>query len=288
MGKNILFCGFGELGTKCAERLIKENYNLAYILTHEEGLDQSIDTFAIKNQIDYSYKDLRNAKNLKADVLDKLKIDYIISVNYKYILTKEILSISKYAINIHGSLLPKYRGRTPHVWSIINGEVNTGVTCHLIDEGIDTGDIIEQRVIRIEDNDTGHSLLEKFQAIYPDLLISSLEKLQKDAKTTLQNEIDASYYGKRTPDMGYIDFYKSKTQIINFVRAQAHPYPGAYYYLANGSKIVINSIGVEENIGLLVEEIGIIKDIDNQYYVKCMDGLLKLMDFEIYKTDLKK
>ncbi len=281
MKKNILFCGFGKLALECLNRLIEENYNIIYILTHKEEQIESIDTFARYNNIDYSYKDTRQEKTFLDDVLKEDNIDYIISINYRYILPKDIFSISKYALNIHGSLLPKYRGRTPHVWSIINGEEYSGVTCHLIDEGVDTGNIIEQTVIKINHNDTGHSLLKKFQRIYPNILINSLNKLEKGIDTTIQNEVEASYYGKRTPNMGYIDFYKSKTQVINFIRAQAHPYPGAYYHLINGSKIIINQAKVEEDKDLLIKNIGIIKLIDGDYYVKCMDGVLKLTNFEI-------
>lgn len=279
--KNVLFCGFGKLALECLNKLIEENYNILYILTHKEEQIDSIDTFARYNNIDYSYADTRQDKSCLDGILKENSIDYIISINYRYILLKEIFSISKHALNIHGSLLPKYRGRTPHVWSIINGEDYSGVTCHLIDEGVDTGNIIEQTAIKIDEDDTGYSLLQKFQRIYPSILIKSLNKLEKGIDTIVQNEVEASYYGRRTPDMGYIDFYKSKTQVINFVRAQAYPYPGAYYHLVNGNKIVINKVEIEENKEILINNIGVIKLIDENYYVKCMDGVLKLIDFEV-------
>lgn len=285
MKKNIVFCGFGKLALECLKRLMEENYNVIYILTHREEQKESIDTFAKHNNIDYSYKDTRQEKTFLDSILIEGSIDYIVSINYRYILSKDVFSIPKYALNIHGSLLPKYRGRTPHVWSIINGEEYTGITCHLIDEGVDTGNIIEQKTIKIDDNDTGHSLLQKFQRMYPDILINSLNKLEKGIDTIIQNELEASYYGRRTPDMGYIDFYKSKTQVINFIRAQAYPYPGAYYYLINGRKIIINQVNVEEYEDLVIENIGIIKLIDGDYYVKCRDGILKLIDYEILDKD---
>jgi len=201
-------------------------------------------------------------------------------VNYRFIISKEIFSIPNYAINIHGSLLPKYRGRTPHVWSIINGEKYSGITCHLIDEGVDTGNIIEQVKIEIGNEDTGFSLLKKFQQLYPDLLLRSLKKLEFKQSTNIQNEANASYYGKRTPEMGYIDFYKSSFQVMNFVRAQAAPYPGAYYYLINGKRIVINKLIIEVN-NIEIDTIGIIMEKDNNYYVRCEDNILKIIDFEI-------
>jgi methionyl-tRNA formyltransferase len=279
--KKILFCGFGKLGKDCMKKLIDEGYNICYILTHKELDEESVDTFAINNKIDYSYEDTRKNKEdfQKKIVHEKLK--YLVSVNYRYVIPKEIFSIPKYALNIHGALLPKYRGRTPHVWSIINGEEYSGITCHLIDEGVDTGNIIEQVTIKIDENDTGFALLKKFQVLYPNLLIKSMQKLENDIQTVVQSQDQASYYGKRTPDMGYIDFYKSKKQIINFVRAQAYPYPGAYYYLNNGKMVVINKLISVDNDDIIINTIGVMKLVGNNYYVKCLDGILKLIEFEI-------
>jgi methionyl-tRNA formyltransferase len=99
-----------------------------------------------------------------------IETDLILSINYLFLLDEEMISKLPLAINIHGSLLPKYRGRTPHVWSIINGETKTGVTAHIIDADCDTGDIVKQIVVPIEKDDTGATILEKYEKIYPELL----------------------------------------------------------------------------------------------------------------------
>lgn len=277
---NIVFCGFGKLGKYCLDELSANGYVIDYILTHKELEDESVDTFALKNNILYSYKDARKNLNEVVDIINSLKPKYLISVNYRYILPKDVFTIPEFAINIHGSLLPKYRGRTPHVWSIINGEKISGITCHIIEESVDTGDIIEQCIVDIEKYETGYSLITKFHTLYPSLLIFSLKKLEKGAVLIKQNGDDASYYGKRTPDMGYIDFNKNYKDVINFVRAQAEPYPGAYYYLVDGRKIIINNLTVNE-IRDFKESIGIIIMIENSYYVKCRDAYLELENFRI-------
>src|SRR5690606_33504394 len=101
---------------------------------------------------------------------------------YLFIIDKKIIDLAtSIAFNIHGSLLPKYRGRTPHVWSIINNEKFTGITAHIIDEGCDTGDIIEQVKIKISKSDTGASLLEKYNLLYLPLIRSVLEKIQTNS-----------------------------------------------------------------------------------------------------------
>lgn len=278
--KQIVYCGFGKLGRDCLERLINEGYNVSYVFTHKELNDHSVDTFAIENNINYTYKDARKHLDETKEKVAELSPQYLISVNYRFIIPKAIFGIANYAINIHGSLLPQYRGRTPHVWSIINGEEYSGITSHLIEETVDTGDIIEQIKIKIEPLDTGYTLLKKFEKLYPDLLIQSLNKVEIN-KLTKQNEYEASYFGMRTPDMGYIDFLKNAADVINFVRAQANPYPGAYYYLNDGNKIIINRLEVEEKPIPADLAIGRIVKVNNKYYVRCRDRVLKVVDYQI-------
>lgn len=135
-------------------------------------------------------------------------------------------------------------------------------------------------MIPIEPEDTGYSLLKKFESEYPTLLIDSIEKLINGSDLTKQDDKFASYYGKRTPDMGYIDFRKKASEVINFVRAQAEPYPGAYYYLLDGRKIIINRIAIHE-INNFDAEIGVIKENDNLYYVRCKDNILRIEEYRI-------
>ncbi|GAA4068782.1 methionyl-tRNA formyltransferase [Amphibacillus indicireducens] len=278
--KKVIFCGFGKLGRDCMKAILENGYQIKYVMTHRENEVNSVDTFAQSAGIEYSYVDAR--KNLR-DLTEQIKSispDFLISVNYRYIIPKEIFTLADFALNIHGSLLPKYRGRTPHVWSIINGETESGITCHLIEESVDTGDIISQKVIPIELKDTGYSLLKKFESEYPTLLIDSIEKLINGSDLTKQDDKFASYYGKRTPDMGYIDFRKKASEVIDFVRAQAEPYPGAYYYLLDGRKIIINRIAIHE-INDFNTEIGVIIEMDNRYYVRCEDQTLRIEDYRV-------
>lgn len=278
--KNVIFCGFGKLGTECLKILLAQGYNIKQVMTHKELKQESVDTFAIQNDLDYSYEDFReDTQKLRLEIIN-FKLDYLISINYRYIIPKEIFEVPKYAINIHGSLLPKYRGRTPHVWSIINGEEYSGITCHIINENVDSGNIISQKKIKIEPEDTGYTLLKKFQLEYPNLLIESLNKLENGYKGINQDEAKASYYGKRISEMGYINFYERASQIINFVRAQSYPYPGAYGYLVDGKKIIINKIEICD-MGIEFDSIGVIRYLDGSYYVKCIDNILKLIDFNI-------
>ncbi len=278
--KKIIFCGFGELGKVCIQRLISEGYHISYVFTHRENKAHSVDTFTSENDINYTYIDARKNLTEALKIIDESKADFLVSVNYRYIIPKEIYTKLKYAFNVHGSLLPKYRGRTPHVWSIINGEKVAGVTAHIIEESVDTGDIILQKEVTIENDDTGYTLLKKFEQNYPCIVIDAIRKLSTGKKLIKQDNKLASYYGKRIPEMGYIDFRKNADEVINFVRAQAEPYPGAYYYLIDGRKIIINKVVVSD-LNEIDLKIGVILEKDNFYYVRCKDHTLLVKDYRI-------
>ncbi|MCT4784102.1 MULTISPECIES: methionyl-tRNA formyltransferase [Exiguobacterium] len=278
----MIFCGFGKLGKICLETLLYNKYSISFVLTHRELDKDSVDTYCELNNISYSYIDLRKEKSdLLSQILNQSP-NYLVSVNYRYILPLEIINSVGVALNLHGSLLPKYRGRTPHVWSIINGEDYSGVTSHLIDEGVDTGKIIRQVKIKIDQESTGYDLLQEYAKEYPKLLLDSLKDIQNGTLLKEQDEKQATYFGKRTPEMGYVDFFKNSIEIINFIRAQAKPYPGAYYYLKDGRKIVIHKLVREANVVNMVEDIGIIEKIDDIYYVRCKSDVLKIVDYEIF------
>lgn len=181
-------------------------------------------------------------------------VDILISVNYLFLIEKELINLpGKMAFNIHGSLLPKYRGRTPHVWAIINNEKEAGITAHVIDEGCDTGDVLAQKSIPIETNDTGSDILKKYEQAYLPLIESVLNSLEEgNVKRISQDDSKATYFGKRTPDDGHINWHWQRERIFNWVRAQAHPYPGAFTYY-QGEKITIDAIEFD-NYGYSYDE----------------------------------
>lgn len=189
-----------------------------------------------------------NPRNRRAfGFIEDKEIDILISINYLFLIEEDIINLpKKMAFNIHGSILPKYRGRTPHVWAIINNENETGITAHLIDSGCDTGDIIEQRIIPIETSDTGANLLNKFNELYIPVVDSVLDKISKNKIILrVQDESKATYFGKRSPEDGKINWNWQKERIRNWVRAQCHPYPGAFSYYKS-EKIVIDEVEICE------------------------------------------
>lgn len=221
------------------------------------------------------------------DFISELECDVIASINYLFLIDKKIIQLAKGLIfNIHGSLLPRYRGRTPHVWAIINGETKTGVTAHCIDEGCDTGAIIEQISVNIEPEDTGAVILEKFKRLYIPLA-AKVFKLYKDnkIKLVLQDESKATFFGKRTSEDGKIDWNWGVDRIINWVRAQAHPYPGAFT-IYKGQRITINKATVSDygfnykmNNGMILSSSPLV--------IKCATGAIQLDDVISLKNDFQ-
>lgn len=204
------------------------------------------------------------------------EIDVLVSVNYLFLIELDLIMLPKIlSFNIHGSLLPKYRGRTPHVWAIINNEIKTGITAHIIDEGCDTGDILEQFEIEIGKKDTGADVLLKFNENYITLIDSVLKKIESNSLIrTKQNDKEATYFGKRTPEDGHVIWDWQKERIYNWIRAQAYPYPGAFtYFLKN--KIIIDEIEMS-NYGFDYSmPNGLIISVD-PILVKTSNGVIKI------------
>ena len=172
--------------------------------------------------------------------------------------------------------MPKYRGRTPHVWSIINNEKETGITAHVIDEGCDTGDIISQIKIPINEIETGSEILNKFKLEYYNLLLDVFKKLNSGKLELIkQDEQLSTYFGKRAPEDGRINWNWQKERIINWVRAQAHPYPGAFSYV-NNQKLIIDKVEVCSFGYRFDTKNGTILAITPDIVVKTSNGALKI------------
>lgn len=262
----------GGLGLNTLSQIV-EDYPVKFILT--DSCSTSIIDFAVQNKIPFYAGNPRKGKGYS--FIKNINVDVIASINYLFLIDEDIISHSnKLTFNTHGSLLPKYRGRTPHVWAIINDEKKAGITAHIIDKGCDTGKIIHQIEVPINYEDTGAILLEKYTNEYYPLV----KKVFKDVLTNqlnlvTQNEKQATYFGKRTPKDGEINWNWTKENIRNWVRAQAKPYPGAFTYY-EGQKIIIDKISItpikakKENLN------GEIVQTKPHILVKTSNGLVSL------------
>ncbi len=156
--------------------------------------------------------------------------DFLFSFYYRKMLAPEVLALARRgALNLHGSLLPKYRGRSPVNWVLIHDERETGVTLHYMEAKPDRGDIVAQRAVPITDDDTARTLFGKLTAATAALMRESYPRLcAGTAPRVPQDHACATYFGGRRPEDGRIDWGQSARAIFNLVRAVTHPYPGAF------------------------------------------------------------
>lgn len=214
------------------------------------------------------------------------KCNILFSINYLYIIEKNLFNFPELiSLNIHGSLLPRYRGRCPHIWSIINGEDHVGITIHQIDEGCDTGDILIQEKIELTSSTTGAEVLDIYRERYPKLIKEALSLVQeKNFKLIPQNHSLQTYYGKRIPEDGLIDWRLPSGDLLNWIRALTAPYPGAFAKL-NGNNVQIWKAKFLEITPSKNLSNGTIYKIEkDQLFVKIEDGTLIITDYTNHKN----
>jgi len=165
-----------------------------------------------------------------ADAIRALHADFIFSFWYRHLVKRPILELARSgALNLHGSLLPKYRGRVPVNWVLVNGEQKTGITLHYMIERADAGDIVGQAVVPIDTQDTALSLYSKLADAGLEVLRAAWPLLRAGKAPRIpQDQSEATYFGRRTPEDGRLDWHWPALAIHNLVRAVTHPYPGAF------------------------------------------------------------
>ena len=262
----------GKLGFHVLSNLRKLK-KVVFVMTDKKSHD--IINYCTNEKIDLFVGNPRFGNSV--DFIKNKNIDVLISINYLFLIEKELISLPKLlAFNVHGSLLPKYRGRTPHVWAIINNEKKTGITAHLIDEGCDTGDILLQNEVLINQADTGNDILKKFELLYPSMIEEIINQISSNKLNRKpQDRLQATHFPKRDPEDGEINWNWQKERIYNWVRAQANPYPGAFTFL-NGNKIIIDKIKFSEMGFSWTDPNGLILSDFNGIFIKTPNGVVEL------------
>lgn len=239
-----LVLAYHNVGRACLEVLIDAGIEVAALVTHEDDPEEeiwfsSVAELARRHRIPvHTPSDVRTPEFV--GWVESLKPDVIFSFYFRYLLPGAILNIPPLgALNMHGSYLPKYRGRCPVNWVLVNGESETGVTLHYMTPQADRGDIVGQKRIPIDPMETARDLFDKITAASGELLGELLPRITAgSAPRVRQKEEDATCFGGRRPEDGRIDWNWDARRIHNLVRAVTHPYPGAFTYL-EGRKILI-------------------------------------------------
>ncbi|EON2010686.1 bifunctional UDP-4-amino-4-deoxy-L-arabinose formyltransferase/UDP-glucuronic acid oxidase ArnA [Serratia ureilytica] len=244
--KAIVFA-YHDIGCAGLKALTEAGYDVQAVFTHtddpgENNFFSSVARLGAELDLPvYAPEDVNHP--LWVDRIRELQPDVIFSFYYRHMLSDEILSLAPLGgFNLHGSLLPRYRGRAPVNWALVNGETETGATLHKMVKRPDAGDIVGQQKVAIADNDTALTLHKKVLEAAQAMLKEQLPKLKNGTATfTKQDESQASYFGRRTAADGEILWHKSAKEINNLVRAVTEPYPGAFSYLGQRKLIVWRS-----------------------------------------------
>lgn len=232
----IVFFGTPSFALPPLETLIRGSDEVVAVVTQpdrEKGRGRKVIASPVKEvALRKGLSILQPEKVKEVSFQEKLKgfgADLFVVAAYGQILPKTVLSLPKYgAMNIHASLLPKYRGSAPIAWAILNGEKKTGITTMLMDEGMDTGDILLQSEIPIHEDETTETLHDRLASLGAQLLSETLEKMKRgEIHPTSQDHSKATYAPMLKKEDGQIDWTKGAEEIDRQVRA-FHPWPGAY------------------------------------------------------------
>ncbi|OGI38361.1 MAG: hypothetical protein A2V91_06615, partial [Candidatus Muproteobacteria bacterium RBG_16_64_10] len=225
----VLVFAYHDVGYVCLEELIRRGARIVALVTHEDDPQEqrwfrSVAELAARHNIPvYKPASVNNEEWLLH--ARALRPDIIFSFYYRHLIPEAILRLPRLgAFNMHGSLLPKFRGRVPINWAIIKGETQTGVTLHHMVARPDAGDIVDQEAVPIGPTETARELFDKVVAAARQVLARQWENLKLGRAPRIpQDNTQASYFGGRKPEDGRIDWTRSARDIFNLVRAVTHP-----------------------------------------------------------------
>ncbi len=286
---NIVFMGTPDFAVPTLQALVKAGHNVKAVFSQPDKpkgrgyklTPPPVKNCALENNIEVfqpqSFKKGEDAEK-SIQILKDIAPDYIVVVAYGKLLPKDVLDIPKYGcINVHASLLPKYRGAGPIQWSVLNGEKESGITTMLMAEGLDTGDMLLKASTEIGKNETASELHDRLSVIGADLLIKTLEELEKGNITPQKQDDSLSCYAPMlSKDMCPIDFSKSVTEIHNQIRGLSD-WPCATAIL-NDKRIkiykseIISTNDKNDNFGQIINE----KDLT----VLCGIGSLRILELQ--------
>lgn len=292
---NILFMGTPDFAQESLKSLVENNYNVIGVVTNIDKpkgrgmkmVPSPVKEYALEKGIKiYQPEKVRKNQEFIEEV-KKLNPDVICVVAYGKILPKEILDIPRLGcINVHGSLLPKYRGAAPIQWAVLNGDKKTGITTMYMDVGMDTGDMILKEEVEIGDNETTGELWDRLSKIGGRLLVETLKQIENGTATREKQGENFTMAPMLNKEMAKIDWEnKTAEEIKNLVRG-LNPIMGAYTFL-NGKKIKFWKVDVASNIGYDEENIQIfrngtvlISDQRDGLFIKTKKGILNVLEIQ--------
>ena len=276
---NLIIFGEDSFTSIVLESLITKGHNILGVFCpfYENKIHARLEKTC--NNFNISFKRINKINSdLLIQELSEFNIDLIVICHFQKLISSKIINLPTFGcINLHPSLLPYYRGMSPQHYPIIKGESETGITVHFIDEGIDTGDIILQKKIEINNEDYVSDLQKKMKIIYSTIVVEAIDKIETNKKEyIIQKHLEGSYFGKLKISDCIISKNFTCQQAYNLIRAVSFPYLGARY----NNLIIWKAIKDDNILNDTKIELGEIYINENGTYIKFEDGYLKLIKFE--------
>ena len=283
----VIFMGTPDFAVGTLEAIIEAGHEVVLVVTQPDkpkGRGKTmqyppVKECALKHGLEI-FQPTKIRESANVEYLRSYNADIIIVVAFGQIMPKSILDMPKYGcINVHASLLPKYRGAAPIQWAVINGDEVTGVTTMKMNEGIDTGDMIAKRQVRLAEDETGGSLFEKLAEVGATLCVETMEMLEQGtAEFTPQNSEEATHTSMIRKELGEIDWKKPAIEIERLIRG-LNPWPSAFTHL-NGKTFKIWRAKVEE--GTSDYKVGQICEVTkDSLKVQTGEGILVLQEVQL-------
>jgi len=292
---NVLFMGTPDFARESLKSIYEAGHNILGVVTNLDkpkgrGMKlqpSEVKEYALEKGLKiYQPEKVKNNKEFREEI-EKLKPDVICVVAYGKILPKKILEIPKYGcINVHGSLLPKYRGAAPIQWAVLNGDKVTGITTMYMDAGMDTGDMILKEEVEIGEDETTGELWDRLAKIGGELLVKTLQQVGKGTAPREKQGDDFSIAPMLSKEMAKIEWDNQTAQEIKNLVRGLNPIMGAYTYL-NGKKIKFWKVAIATKDEIIVNNIDVLKNgtvlIANPkdgLFIKTIEGVLKVLEIQ--------
>jgi methionyl-tRNA formyltransferase len=268
---------YHDVGVNCLKSLLNAGIQIDLVVTHQDDPNEnvwfgSVAKLCEEKEIPYITPNANQLMDLVPQI-QKLAPDYLFSFYYRHMIPAELLACAKIAaLNMHGSLLPKYRGRAPVNWAILHGETETGATLHIMEVKPDAGDIVGQSAVSIGPNETATEVFGKVSQAAVAVMNQALPELVQGHIPRKPNNLAVgSYFGGRKPADGQILWHQTAQQVHNLVRAVAPPYPGAFTDW-QGQRMIVARTSLEGPFpGQLDLQASGIQVVDNQVFGVCGD-----------------
>jgi methionyl-tRNA formyltransferase len=275
LGNKVVVFAYHSVGVRCIKTLLARGVEIALVVTHEDNPTEtiwfeSVADLCKEHGIPTVAPDNPNVPEL-AIRISAIAPDFIFSFYYRHMLSPELLAMAKRgAYNLHGSLLPKYRGRVPVNWAVLHGETETGATLHEMALKPDAGGIIAQTSVPILPDDTAFEVFAKLTVAAEQILWASLPALLDGSAKVYENDLSkGSYFGGRKPEDGRINWTLPAQEVYNLHRAVAPPYPGAFTEVAGKTYVIGKARLSSMNAANLPQGLCV---VDNVIFGVCGDG----------------